>query len=154
MANIYRKKTLKLTIEQNNLQNPNIELFIVNSAQTKTNDFYYYVIDCSILNKSRADDSIISASFIIQYKNKDSIIMNYKCEHMYNLKDSIGVNINDVAELPIRIEANGSCRYAFIFNIKKQVFNECTFIDYFFDITSTSGQKIHHNLSLIPFMEK
>ena len=148
------RKTLKLTIDQSNLSNPKFEIFIITTAQTKSKDYIHYIIDCSILNKSRAEESILSASLIVQYKNEKSIMMNFKCEHSEINKEVIGLNTSDVSKLPLHLNANDTSNCTFIFEIKNEIFKNCSIMDYYFEVISISGIRISKNIPIIPFLDK
>ena len=151
---IVAKNTLKLTIDQINLSNPKFEMFVINTSQTRSEKYLHYIIDCSILNKSRTEDSILSASLLVQYKNEDSIVMKFKCEHSKKFVEEIGLNTSGVSELPLHLNPNDTCKCTFLFEIKKDVFSNCSIMDYYFETVSISGIRVSKNIPLIPFLEK
>jgi hypothetical protein len=148
------KKTLKNTIVQQELLNPKIDLFIIKSAQNKNSEYISYIIDCSIFNKSRSEDSIFSASLIINYKNTESLLMRFKCEHSSKSIVDFGVKNVNATELPVHLNPNDVSNTTFLFQVNNNVFNGCSIIDYSIQINSATGILVERNIPLIPFLEK
>jgi len=151
---IIAKKSLILAKNQEELQKPSIELSIINSSQLKEQENTYYIIDCALLNKSRTEDSISSVGFIIKYRSEKSLILHYKCDHEKVIENEIGIEFDNVSEVPIHLSGNDISKSTFLFKVDNNVFKGCSIIEYYLEASSITGKKLYQNISLIPFLDK